>query len=96
MNEIDWTIVTPEVMTLAEKAATTVAAQNQGVIEYDDLYQEALLALAQNAGRAREHLENDRPGLVYNEVLRDCMNTAEKAATVSRRQVSWTRLQASL
>jgi len=56
---IDWTVIEHDsVQLVARQAASKVARNSGGVLEYDDLYQDALIILASRAEVVRDYLSD--------------------------------------
>lgn len=97
MSTIDWAVLDePGVMDTCLKQATKVASRFKGVLEVDDLLQEAYLTVAVHAREARSYLEGGKPGLLANMVWADLMDIARAEGRRAARQVSWEVLKAEL
>lgn len=75
---MDWDAINaPEVMAAVELAAARVAREWAPSFEYDDLYQEALIVVAQ-AGYVEAALEAGGRGALYHRLWSDLTNIAAK------------------
>lgn len=63
----DWSVLTtPGVNDVADAAARKVSRRYTGVVEYDDVRQDAALQLATNPETVREYLGRDQLGLLHH------------------------------
>lgn len=91
----DWTILDePGVKETCHRQARKVAARFRGIVETDDLVQEAYMKVAMNSAVARDYLENDEHGLLAHTLWCDLMDIARAEGTRQSRQVSWEALKA--
>lgn len=85
---IDWSVLElPGVMQAAENAANAVARQYQGVVERDDLLQEAYIIVATEFVRTREYVEAEALGLLFWRLKQRLINVANGLAQHSNRIV---------
>lgn len=91
-NLTDWTVLTPEVMDRALKAAATVAREYDGVMERDDLLQEAYILCATNAARVKDYVAQDEYGHLYRWLWSRLTDLIRPAANRSNRTVAIDRL----
>jgi DNA-directed RNA polymerase specialized sigma24 family protein len=94
-QDVDWSVLEyPGVRTVARKAASKVATDYSDLpaVDYDDLYQEALILLATN-GEVQDCLGDPDLGLgvLYHRTVRDLENTI---STEARRHVKHTSYDA--
>lgn len=90
-EHVDWTVLTPEVMEVVNKAASSVASAFQGVIEAADLAQEAYIQLALEWEKTQQYIDNGELGLLYNRTRQRMWNYATGQAGYSNRVVSTSR-----
>lgn len=88
----DWTVLDIDGVTdVARSAAARVAAQYQHTAEYDDLYQEALIRLAQTADVVRSYLADPRKGagLLHHRLWCDLVDSVKTEAKHRSRHISY-------
>jgi DNA-directed RNA polymerase specialized sigma24 family protein len=95
-RDVDWSVLEyPGVRTVARKAASKVATDysDLATVDYDDLYQEALILLATN-GEAQDCLGDPDLGLgvLYHRLVRDLEDTLKTEARRHTRQTSLDRI----
>lgn len=77
-SAVDWDFP-PEALAAADKAAGQIAARFEGMVEYDDLYHDALIYMAERPALVRRYLAKEDDGKYLNWRLRgmlhDRMNT---------------------
>lgn len=85
--EIDWSVLDDNrVRKVAENAAKAVSRRYAGITETDDLYQEALLLLAQSPKTIHEYGAD--LGRLYRWLWCDLTNLARRWAVQRNREVS--------
>ncbi|MFI5942229.1 hypothetical protein ACIBCB_18495 [Streptomyces uncialis] len=93
----DWSVLTPEVMAVAGRAARRVADgyEDSLTMEYEDARQEALIALATQPGMVRECLNDSGLGLG---VLchRLTLDLKDQVKTEARRRIRHTSYEVAL
>lgn len=89
----DWSVLTPDVMTLAGRAARRMADgyEERLTMEYDDAFQEAALILATKPEMVRECLAHQELGLgvLYHRLLLDLTDQIKTQARHRARHVSY-------
>jgi hypothetical protein len=87
----NWNILTPAVEAVCEKAARQVSRRYAGVVEFDDLLQEAYIAVATREVYGR-FVEDGAMGGFYVALWADLMDIADKLSSHSRNTISLERL----
>ncbi|MCC2278862.1 hypothetical protein LKL35_26040 [Streptomyces sp. ET3-23] len=89
----DWSVLTPDVMALAGRAARRIADgyEERLTMEYDDAFQEALLILATKASMVRECLDDPELGLgvLYHRLVLDLTDLIKTQARHRARHTSY-------
>lgn len=95
MSTADWTLLDDRfVLDVVEKQSRKVAEQYQGVVEVDDLRQEAYIAIATHPRQFRAYLESGDFGLFAHALWCDLTNVAERQGRYLRRTVPIDPLEA--
>lgn len=71
------------------KAAAKVAYEFRGVAEFDDLHQEAVIALASHPEIVRDYVARNKLGLLHHWLWCRLTDLARRDATTSNRTVSY-------
>ena len=90
METADWAVLLiPGIAELADRAARSVAAERQGITEYDDMHQEARILLARKARMIRECLADAGlgRGVVYYRLRQDLVDHLKTDVSRSNRHV---------
>ena len=89
----DWSVLTPEVLTLAGRAARRIADgyEDRLTMEYEDAFQEAVLLLATKAAMVRECLADPELGLgvLYHRLVLDLTDLIKTQARHRTRHTSY-------
>ena len=92
MSTGDWTVLDIDGVTdVARSAAAKVAAQYTHIAEYDDLYQDALIALATQPDTVRSYVNdpNQGLGLLRHWLWCGLVEAARTEAARSNRHISY-------
>lgn len=89
MNTVDWSVLeNGDVMDICNQEALRVSRNFAGVVEYDDLRQEAYIAVATFAPKVRKYLRDDEKGYLARWVWSRLTDIARSEARYSNNTVS--------
>lgn len=93
MSTTDWSILDVQgVMTTAAIQARKVAGEYPGVIEYDDLLQEAYISVATHPTQFRRYIEDEAWGLFAHALWCDLTDVARRYCRRANSELSYDRL----
>jgi hypothetical protein len=94
-TEVDWDLLKIEgVERAAHGASIRLSREFRGIVEYDDLYQDAQVKVATNPRLVRGYVEDDELGLLAHWLYCRLKDAADKDVNRSNRHVPIERLTA--
>ncbi|MFG1602823.1 hypothetical protein [Actinoplanes sp. NPDC049265] len=99
MTTGDWSVLDIDGVTeVAQKAAAKVAAQYRNTTEYDDLYQEAVIRLAEQADNVRGYIADPSKGLglLHHRLWCDLVDMVKTEANRRTRHISYELIRAEV